>query len=624
MKSESLVTTVAAGIMVVAVGVAAFVAAGIQRQRQDLDLVVAPEESAALPPQVALTTAALGSFRGLAVDFLWARADHLQSEGEFFEAQTLSQWITTLQPRFQKVWAFQAWNLAYNIAAASQQPLERWSWVRRGIGLLRDRGIPLNPRAPNLYMELGWIYHHKIAGKSDKEHWYFKARIAREMQEFLGNMTTGLTTEQSLALVRRIAEAPATLEELERRSPGVRKVVELLAAHAAKPDEDFMRTLGRALMLASSLDAKLLGKAVLPADGSGKLLAAIKADPESAAVLFESLVPHLQRRILEDRYRMEPKRMLALMERYGPLDWRHAESHGIYWTERGIDIGREIGRREDTNELLIIRSRLHMLAELMKTGRVDYDPVTDRVDLLPDPRFIAAYERSMAEAVALITSAEGVSAGGFGMAEENDLANGYETFLNLAVILEYLYGDRADAERHFLELRSLAEKAGRADDPLYADTLESFIAIRIAEVMTIDVSNLRQFIDAMIRRAIFEGLAKGNLEVFNRYVRIAHGVYDRRYAVSTPGKKFVLEESQLLPFPKLVENSFASVMRQASMPALVRARIWAWSPETLRDATHAGLAETLRDAATAAGLDPDRAFPPPEPTPAPDARTPNK
>jgi len=611
MKPERFVTPVAAAVMAVAVGAAAFVAAGIQRQRRELDLVVAPDESVALPPQVALTTAALGSFRGLAVDFLWARADHLQSEGEFFEAQTLSQWITTLQPRFQKVWAFQAWNLAYNIAAASQQPLERWSWVRRGIGLLRDRGIPLNPRAPNLYMELGWIYHNKIAAKSDKEHWFFKARIAREMQEFLGNMTTGLTTEQSLALVRRIADAPATLEELERRTPGVRKVVELLAAHGAKPDEAFMRVLGRALMLASSLDAKLLGKAVLPDDENAKLLAAIKGDPEIAGVLFDSLVPHLQRRILEDRYRMEPARMLALMERYGPLDWRHAESHGIYWSERGIEIGRTLGRRKDTNELLIIRSRLHMLGELMKTGRVDYDPVTDRVDLLPDPRFVASYERSMAEAIDLITSAEGVSAGGFGLADEDDLANGYETFLNLAVILEYLYGDRADAERHFLELRSLAEKAGRADDPLYVDTLESFVAIRIAEVMAIDVSNLRQFIDAMIRRAIFEGLSKGNLEVFNRYIRIAHGVYDRRYSVTAPGKKFVLEEAQLLPFPKLVENSFAAVLRQASLPALVRARVWAWAPETLRDSTYDGLADTLRESATAAGLDPDRAFPPP-------------
>jgi hypothetical protein len=295
-------------------------------------------------------------------------------------------------------------------------------------------------------------------------------------------MTTGLTTEQSLALVRRIADAPATLEELERRTPGVRKVVELLAAHGAKPDEAFMRVIGRALMLASSLDAKLLGKAVLPDDENAKLLAAIKGDPEIAGVLFDSLVPHLQRRILEDRYRMEPARMLALMERYGPLDWRHAESHGIYWSERGIEIGRTLGRRKDTNELLIIRSRLHMLGELMKTGRVDYDPVTDRVDLLPDPRFVASYERSMAEAIDLITSAEGVSAGGFGLADEDDLANGYETFLNLAVILEYLYGDRADAERHFLELRSLAEKAGRADDPLYVDTLESFVAIEPAAV----------------------------------------------------------------------------------------------------------------------------------------------
>jgi hypothetical protein len=125
------------------------------------------------------------------------------------------------------------------------------------------------------------------------------------------------------------------------------------------------------------------------------------ADRDTAAVIFDHLVPHLQRRILEDRYRMDPAAMLALMERYGPLDWRHPESHGIYWTEQGIDIGRGLKRRAETNELLIIRSRLHMLADLMRSGRVDFDPVTNRVDLLPDPRFAAAYERSLEEALAL-------------------------------------------------------------------------------------------------------------------------------------------------------------------------------------------------------------------------------
>jgi hypothetical protein len=127
MNGDRLTNVVATIVLVGATIASGFVAAIVQRQRRDLDLVVEIEGSEGMPPHVAIVTAALGTFRGLAVDILWARADHLQTEGEFFEAQTLAQWITTLQPRFQKVWAFQAWNLAWNITAATQVPAERCS-----------------------------------------------------------------------------------------------------------------------------------------------------------------------------------------------------------------------------------------------------------------------------------------------------------------------------------------------------------------------------------------------------------------------------------------------------------------------------------------------------------------
>lgn len=599
-----------AGLVAVGCTLAAgWLAVGIQRQRQELDLVVAAPGATGMPPEVAVATAALGTFRGLAVDVLWARADHLQTEGEYFEAQTLSQWITALQPRFQKVWAFQAWNLAYNISAAAQVPAERWDWIRRGIALLRDRAIPLNPKAPQLCMELGWIYHHKIAGRSDRQHWYYKARLARDVQEFLGDPTGGRTTEQAIDVLRRIAAAPATLAELEAATPAIRRVLDLLAAHGSRPDEACMRMIGRALMRAESLDARLLGAAPLPPGADGRLLAALGQDREAAGLLFEHLVPHLQRRILEDRYRMDPARMVALMERYGPLDWRHGEPHGIYWTELGVEVGRTLRRREGTNELLVIRSRLHMLADLMKTGRVDFDPVTNRVDLLPDPRFIAAYERSMEEAIGLIESAAGVSAGDFGRADVQDLLDGYENVLNLAVILEFLYGDRAAAETHFVKLGRLAERLGRGDDPMYDDTVSAFVAQRIGEVLAIDVANIRQFLDAMIRRAILEGLARGSLGVFNRYLAVARDLHERRYAASDPNAKFVLAESALLPFPQLVENSFVNVMRDVGLPLLVRARAWSWAPDPLKAAAADDVGDMLRTAAAAAGLDPQLAFP---------------
>lgn len=615
--SDRTVILIATAVLAASVAAAAAVGGMASQQRDALDLVVKMDGVEGMPPHVAVITAALGTFRGLAVDILWARADHLQTEGEFYEAQTLSQWITTLQPRFQKVWAFQAWNMAWNITAATQVPAERWGWVSRGIELLRTRGIPLNPKAANLYFELAYIFQNKIGRVGDKEHWYYKARLAREMQEVLGDLTGGKTAAEAVARFRRISDAPDTLEQLEARTPDVRRALNLLAAHGANPDEDTVRMLGRVLMLTNSLDALLLGAQSLPPETNRELIDGMRADKETTALLFDQLVPYLQKRILEDRYRMDTAAMTRLMERYGPLDWRHPDSHGIYWSERGIEVSRSLARREDVNELMLVRGRLLMLLDLMRTGRVELDAATNQVDLLPDPRFARAYEDAIREAFDLIASDEGVSAADFGFAEEEDLFDAYERFLNLSTMLSYLYGDQGEAGRTFRLLQDFVTRRGYGDDPVYSETLENFVALRFGGIVGVDPANLRQFLDAMIRRAIVDGLGKGDMRLFSRALGVAHSVYDRRFAASRPEDAFVLEEAKLLEFPKLLDNSFATVMKDASLPVIARARIWHWAPERLRRAVYAPLAEVLASQASAAGLDPARAFPPPPQAPDP-------
>lgn len=81
MAGNRTVTWIAGGLLLTAVVAAGWLAAGIERQRRELDLVIPSVRTEGMPPQVAVVTAALGTFRGLAVDALWARADHLQSEG---------------------------------------------------------------------------------------------------------------------------------------------------------------------------------------------------------------------------------------------------------------------------------------------------------------------------------------------------------------------------------------------------------------------------------------------------------------------------------------------------------------------------------------------------------------
>jgi hypothetical protein len=163
------------------------------------------------PPLLALTTQALGGFRGLISNFLWIRANDLQLNDQFFEAAQLADWITDLEPHFTQVWVYEGWNMAYNISVKFKDPSDRWRWVQNGIALLRDRGLLYNPNDILIYRELAWFYQHKMGQNLDDANNYYKTQWAREMTPFFGPHGTNFddlinpqTTEQRTnALVLR-------------------------------------------------------------------------------------------------------------------------------------------------------------------------------------------------------------------------------------------------------------------------------------------------------------------------------------------------------------------------------------------------------------------------------------
>ena len=132
--------------------------------RGELHLTQAPPTQN-MPPLVAFTTVALGGFRGILADVLWMRAGTLQDEGRYFELVQLSDWIVKLQPRSPAIWAYHAWNMAYNISALMSAPAERWRWVRNGLVLLRDEGMVYNPGSARLHQELAWMFLHKLGSR---------------------------------------------------------------------------------------------------------------------------------------------------------------------------------------------------------------------------------------------------------------------------------------------------------------------------------------------------------------------------------------------------------------------------------------------------------------------------
>jgi len=208
----------------------------INEERVALQLTANEQVMQNLPPDIAVTQAALGSFRGLAVDVLWARAEQMKQDGKFWEANQLAELVTKLQPRFAQVWAFHAWNMAYNISVATHTPQERWKWVMDGVNLLRDEGIPLNPNSVLLYKELAWIFLHKIGQFSDDMHWYYKPQLAMKWQRILGEPPAG-TTQEVIDDFAPIAEMFDKYINRTELGPAVRDEFSALADHQELGDK---------------------------------------------------------------------------------------------------------------------------------------------------------------------------------------------------------------------------------------------------------------------------------------------------------------------------------------------------------------------------------------------------
>ncbi len=487
--------------IVLAVGL--LIGAGIQldfinRQRQDMDLIIERPEN--VPPSLAFATVATGAFRGLVVDVLWMRADKLKEQGQFFDAKQLADWITTLQPRFASVWQFQAWNMAYNISVAipATQPDQRWRWVKNGYELLRDKGIPLNPKSIQLYRELAGIFQHKIGSVSDDAHEYYKLQLAMAMEPLLGSADN--------QYFDALSKAPAKWEEIAA-DPNVKELIMFLkSADKAFSNSDYDSFVSNYLSLrqnAGRFDPN-----------AGKTIDDFRGTQALAKFDIFAKAYHLR-----NTWKLDPLLMVKLNKMYGPigwddpnthlpLDWRHPDSHAIYWAVRGLQvIAEDESRQIEVDEVNTDRVVGHSLQNLFRYGKIFiYDvPVQAAQDsslqqsqmyvkeifLRPDLRMFEPYNNAMLSILDKYEKA-GDRAGTetFGTGHRNMLIN--------AVLSFYQAGHRDQAQKIYNQLRNLYPL------PEFEVPLVNYVRKRLRdELEDIGLDNAREIILMMLRESYF-------------------------------------------------------------------------------------------------------------------------
>jgi len=571
--------------------IALLIAAGLQldyinSQRQEMELIInEPLENA--PPSLAFATVAMGAFRGLVVDALWMRADRLKEAGQFFDARQLAEWITTLQPRFGSVWVFQAWNMAYNISVTmpANQPELRWQWVKNGYEILRDKGLHSNPKDILLYHELARIFQHKIGSVSDDAHRYYKLQMALE----LGPLFGAADDESFDAL----AEAGRWLwddqdrpdfEQVWRRiadDPNLAPFVKRLR-QADSSFEDNKRFVSKYLSLRQ--DAR-------------------RFDPAAAEVIDEFRQSPVLERFdtlarafhLRDAWKLEPRLMRKIDKTYGPidwndpnrhlpLDWRHANSHAIYWAVKGLETaklakeGEEIGIHETNTDRIVF----HSLQSLFRNGKifihnipVPVDPadssgqtetrIYKKLYLRPDLRMFEPYNDTMRRIIAKYKAVD--DRGSY-----ESMENSHRNMLKNALLSFYQSGHKAYAGKILKQLRDLYPL------PEFNVSLVEYARKRMLEEFeNIGINNAKEQIVSILNRSYYLYAIHDDDAAFGResFAQQIHRHYQSMYP---DGQRIDLPELRLLRYLAL-EDFLADGQVSPYLKATLLARIEVERPD---------------------------------------------
>ncbi|MBN2711110.1 MAG: hypothetical protein JXR97_01555 [Planctomycetes bacterium] len=447
-----------------------------------------------VPPEYILTSALLGGFRGMFITTLWIRAQNMKNDGKFYEMVDIYNIITKLQPNHHMAWAFQAWDLAYNVSVEFDETDERVFWVFRGIDLLRLQGIPNAPNIPELYYELSWIFHHKLGADLDYAHPLYRAKLYRDMEMILRGIQPE-DTEHFTQIVLLRAKYPTREDFIN--SPEFKDITEALAKIDLDPLNDFEKLLTPKLIPEAA-------KELMKKEDSQK-----RIRQAGLWVIGEEL---------QKKEGLSAEYMLSLMNKYGPIDWRTPYAHALYWGQRGYDVWKN--NRNEKLTLKYERLVYFSLISLVKRGRPIITP-NGQVHYVPDSRLFDAVVTHMDDMIKYFNTnkrPDGTTVSLTGV------MSGYKNFLKDAVFSAYFEGRKRQATK------LLAKLAEVAQEDKFRVPLSEFIVKNFAEYIdSPDIKTTIEFVRPKLQHA-YEQLALGDIDGYRGETSLIEYFY-KEYAL---------------------------------------------------------------------------------------------
>jgi hypothetical protein len=398
MKHDRLIQLTASIIAVTSMTAGGLMLPTILEDAEDSTLRYTNNVVEGAPDWINTVGMSIGALRGLIVDYLWIKVQQMQQDGLYFEVMADAELITKLQPRFSKVWVFHAHNMAYNISVATHTIEERWEWVNAGIRLLREKGLRANPDDLILHKEIAFFLMHKINGNSDDAHLYYKRKFAERWHNLLGEPPE--SWNDRIDWMKEVSDAPRSTMDAMKRSPKLKDLLNSLEQNFAdftesttlpKPEELLVQLTQLEAITKHSIIARATGleQSLRARSPYFNQLEKLYSDPQYQNA-WKMLLATYRKQVLKDEYNMDPHLMYEYTRDCGPLDWRHPQSHALYWSRRGAEAGKARLKANDIYNLLNTdRVQLQALQGLARSGRISYDPFSQEAPgRFPDPRFI--------------------------------------------------------------------------------------------------------------------------------------------------------------------------------------------------------------------------------------------
>ena len=266
-------------------------------------------------------------------------------------------------------------------------------------------------------------------------------------------------------------------------------------------------------------------------------------------------------------WKMDPAFMVELNRRYGPvdfndpnhvipLDWRHPDTHAIYWAALGLRLAaQDQGRTLETAELNTDRIIIHSLQNLFRYGKLfffnvevrptqpDGTPaqqptlVTD-VFVRPDLRMFDRYHQ------AVLSVLDKYSSNG---TREESLSNGHRNMLKNAILDFYQAGLVSQAQRIYKQLRDFYPL------PEFDMPLVEFCRARfVDELQGLGITDATEQIGSLLKEAYYLYSILSDDESFGREA-LAQQVYDYYQRQYGDENRLALPEMRWMRYAALID-----------------------------------------------------------------------